>query len=115
MAQRLTKKAEQYARRCGMTPKEALGWILSKAEESDNPPSGVLESYSAPMRRVEDYADEYADHWRGRSPWYWMCRLTQEVGEAIGVLLGVHDDNLDHELTQIASICVNWQRKRGAE
>jgi hypothetical protein len=74
-----------------------------------------LEDYTAPMRRVEHYADEYAEYWRERSSWYWMWRLTQEVGEAVGVLLGVHNDDLDHELAQIASICVNWQRKRGAE
>lgn len=105
---------------CDHTDEQFGAWINEDVERTrfDNgssPVSATVESYSAPLRRVEDYADEYADHWRGRSSWYWMWRLTQEVAEALGVLIGVHDDDLDHELTQIASICVNWQRKRGAK
>ena len=53
----------------------------------------------------------YQDQWRGKSQWYWMWRLLQEVGELLFSLLGLHDDPPEWELGQIASITMNWMEK----
>ena len=60
---------------------------------------------------VRAYAEFHSDtwsEWRSRGRLYCAWRLIQEVSELVGVILGVHDDDLDHELRQIASICLNW-------
>jgi hypothetical protein len=54
MAERFTEKAKQYAKRCGMTPEEALGWILSKAERGSSP-SDVLPGFEAQSVDEEEY------------------------------------------------------------
>ena len=50
----------------------------------------------------------HAHLWRDRDDNYWLQRLMTEVGEASGVLALDHDDTLEHELTQIASIAISW-------
>ena len=56
----------------------------------------------------------YRSHWRDRSELFWLSRLMQEVGELSAALTDNHDDSPDHELLQIASICLNWLDKRSA-
>lgn len=53
-------------------------------------------------------AIQHRYNWRGETESYWLQRLMQEVGELASVMAGDHTDTIEHELTQIASICVNW-------
>ncbi len=46
---------------------------------------------------------------------YWFARLVEEVGELGASLVQDHPDTPDHELIQIASICINWLEKRYIE
>jgi hypothetical protein len=55
--------------------------------------------------------NKYKFHWRNKSDWYWMWRLTQEVFELFGSLLGLHKDPARWELMQIAAISLNWMYK----
>jgi hypothetical protein len=56
----------------------------------------------------------YRDKWDDKDDSYWFMRLSQEVGELGSSLAGDHDDTPEHELRQIASIAMNWLRKRNA-
>lgn len=62
-------------------------------------------------QKVVANANQYRDKWAGKPDCYWFQRLSQEIGELGGVLAGDHDDTLEHELTQIASISINWLRR----
>lgn len=57
-------------------------------------------------------AECYRDKWTDKDDAYWFMRLSQEVGELGSSLAGDHDDTPEHELRQIASIAMNWLRKR---
>lgn len=68
----------------------------------------------APVEQaVVEHRRDYRTHWRDREEGYWLARLVQEFGELAGSLVGNHDDAPEHELTQIASICINWLEMRG--
>lgn len=51
---------------------------------------------------------KYGDKWREKPDSYWLARLMQEVGELASALVDDHPHTPDWELTQIASICINW-------
>jgi len=51
---------------------------------------------------------QHQDAWRGYSQWFWAYRFCMEVGELLGALVGLHRGPVDWELTQIASIAMNW-------
>lgn len=61
--------------------------------------------------KVLRYAERHSGRWRDRSDLYWYLRLLQETLELGGVVLGLHDDDPEHEKAQIASICINWMDK----
>lgn len=65
-------------------------------------------------RTVGDMAKKHRHRWLDRADDYWLCRLMQEVGELASVIAGDHPDTIEHELTQIGSIAVNWLRLRAA-
>lgn len=56
-------------------------------------------------------AEKYREQWSDRPDAYWLMRLMQEVGELASVLAGDHDDTVEHELRQVASIALNWLRR----
>lgn len=56
--------------------------------------------------------EAYKNHWRDMPESYWFMRLAEELGELGGVLAGNHDDTVEHELKQIAAICLNWLEMR---
>lgn len=58
---------------------------------------------------------KHKTYWRDKSDWYWMWRLSQEVLELFGSLIGLHKDPVKWELMQIAAICMNWMYKNDAE
>ena len=58
---------------------------------------------------------EHLDTWRDRPDSYWFMRLSQEVGELGGSLVGDHPHPPEWELMQIASICLNWLDKIEAD
>lgn len=51
---------------------------------------------------------KYARQWWDKPESYWFARLIQECGELGSSLVGDHEDTVEHELKQIASICLNW-------
>jgi len=59
-----------------------------------------------------DIAAQHAHRWRDKDDDYWLKRMVQEVGELASVLANDHDDTVEHELFQIASITINWLDKR---
>lgn len=50
--------------------------------------------------------------WRDKTESYWLSRLVEEVGELASSLNGRHPHDPDTELTQIASMCINWLEMR---
>ena len=54
----------------------------------------------------------YKSHWRNKDDQYWLARLLEEVAELGMALQNEHEHTPEIELTQIASICVNWLEKR---
>ncbi len=53
-------------------------------------------------------AARYSHHWHNRSIIYWFYRLLREVFELGLALLKIHSEPPEHELVQIASICINF-------
>jgi hypothetical protein len=60
-------------------------------------------------------ANEHAETWQDKPDSYWLARLLQEVGELGSALVDDHDDPVEWELLQVASIAINFARKRRAE
>lgn len=106
------------AKRHGLLPTE-LTW------EERNPISYLFntETYERLQEAIRERArvdivenviqmkERYAKHWRDKPESYWFARLLQECGELGSSLVGdtAHNTDLaDHELSQIASICLNW-------
>ncbi len=54
---------------------------------------------------------KYENIWRDRSRWYWAWRLFLEWLELVGALSGIHGDDPDWELQQIASIAMNFRER----
>jgi NTP pyrophosphatase (non-canonical NTP hydrolase) len=65
-----------------------------------------------PLTDVLRLKKKYQLQWRDKPDDYWLARLMQEVGELASALADDHDDTPEHELAQIASICLNWLDKR---
>ena len=61
--------------------------------------------------KVNELVDRYKEHWRDKPDEYWLARLLEEVAELGGVIHGTHDDTMDRELSQIASIAINWMSR----
>ena len=59
--------------------------------------------------------EQHSITWRLRPEPYWCARLMQEVGELAAALVNDHEHSPDWELTQIASICLNWLEMRRYE
>lgn len=66
-----------------------------------------LSSLQAVMKMKELHSGKWRDKWHYNDK-YWLCRLMEEVGEAASVIAGKHEDSLEIELIQIASIVLNW-------
>ena len=65
------------------------------------------------MKQILQYKQSYQDYWRRQPEEWWLARLLQEVGELADTLTGETNDPVEHELRQIASICMNWLDMRG--
>lgn len=64
---------------------------------------------------VIELKEKHAGKWRDKSQAYWAWRLTQEVFELLGALLGLHAGPVEWELMQISSICMNWLEARNPQ
>ena len=55
--------------------------------------------------------------WQHKDEHYWLSRLIEEIGELAQALNGRHEDPVELELTEIASIATSWLalRARRAE
>lgn len=60
------------------------------------------------MKRLIEYAKDHQHLWRDEHESYWLARLQQEVAELVLTLDKQHDGPREHELLQIATICINW-------
>lgn len=71
-----------------------------------------------PLDEVLAMKQQHAGRWRDQPDSYWLARMMQEVGELSSSLVGDHEDPPEWELTQIASIALNWlevrQRRGGS-
>lgn len=65
---------------------------------------------SPELNRILMKAIKDKDTWQEVSRDYWFLRLSEKVGELAGTLTGRHEHSIDHELTQIAAICLNFMR-----
>jgi len=61
-----------------------------------------------------DVVRRFINHWRDKDESYWFARLAEEFGELGGSLVGNHVGPVDHELRQIAAICLNWLDMRNS-
>ena len=61
--------------------------------------------------RIYDNAAAHFGKWHSHGSSFWFDRLSEEVEELNGILCGDHAGSIEHELTQIAGICVNWLAK----
>ena len=78
--------------------------------------ASVLSDKKTSWRRVVRTLKEmFARKWLDRSSYYWFARLVQEVGELGSSIAGDHEDPLEWELAQIASIALNWLDKLARE
>lgn len=64
--------------------------------------------------QVLELQRKHQDTWRDRPESYWFQRLAQEMGELGSSLADDHEHTPDHELEQIAAICLNWLEMREA-
>lgn len=60
---------------------------------------------------IEETAKRYTKYWHDKSMLYWYWRLFQEVFELGLALLGLHNDTVEHEVIQIASIATNMLKQ----
>lgn len=60
------------------------------------------------MLKTLAYKYAYDAHWRDKDESWWLARLLQEVGELADTFTEETEDERQHELRQIASICLNW-------
>lgn len=67
------------------------------------------------LDQILQFQELYQNKWRTNDYNFWINRLLEEVTEASGVVNGTHQDNLEHELYQIASICINFLIKINEE
>lgn len=64
-----------------------------------------LKDYSEAILNLAIY---HRETWRNKHQWFWFLSLLEEVLELGLSLLGLHKDRPEHELKQIAAICINW-------
>ena len=75
----------------------------------------VATKVDEPTKEILDMADRYSNYWKNFNAGYWLSRLNEEVAELTLSLNGEHKDFPEHEMKQIASICINWLRLRYEE
>lgn len=57
----------------------------------------------------------HCETWRDRHELYWLTQLLKEVAELGNALVGEHEHDPSYELTEIASICLNWLDMRAKQ
>lgn len=67
------------------------------------------------IEATAERARKHARYWLDRDDNFWIQRLLEEVTEAGGVIHGTHNDELEHELVQVASIAINMLAKKMAD
>ena len=55
---------------------------------------------------------QHEQTWRDEPETVWLAGLREEVAELAQSLEGKHEHTPEHELRQIASICLNWLEMR---
>lgn len=67
---------------------------------------------SKAIREIIEHAYIHGDMWRDKGNLYWLIRLLEEVTELILSLAGIHKDDPEWEIKQIATIAINWLAHR---
>jgi hypothetical protein len=67
---------------------------------------------SKQTKQVLDLKKRHQQTWRDKPERKWLIGLIEEIIELALALIGLHAGPVDHELAQIASICMNWQEYR---
>jgi len=67
-----------------------------------------------PFGPVIDLYEKHRQTWADEDEWYWLTRLQEEAGELASAICGRGSDPIDLELREIASIALNWLRRRAA-
>jgi hypothetical protein len=88
-------------------------------EVNDSEIRWMLEREYDELRRrarfdVLDLMIEHGETWRDEPESIWLDGLREEVDELASALNGIHDHTPEHELRQIAAICLNWLDMRAA-
>lgn len=66
------------------------------------------EQIENPLDYVLQFKWAHRYNWRDKSDAYWFDRLIKEITELQAALFSYHRDSAEHELAQVASICLNW-------
>lgn len=61
---------------------------------------------------VQEFVEHYKNKWQDESDEFWLDRLNAEFEELAMALAGAHEHTPELELKEIASIAINWLRKR---
>ncbi len=64
------------------------------------------------VKMVYELKKKHEATWREKPESYWFARMVEEVGELAGALKETHEHTPDWELSQIASIALNWLEMR---
>jgi len=64
------------------------------------------------LKQVLVLKQRYCEMWRDKPDEYWYARTAEEMLELSLALRNQHEHTPDTELTQIASICLNWLEMR---
>jgi hypothetical protein len=63
---------------------------------------------SEAISEVLELRYEHRETWAGKSDLFWALGLLEEVAELVLSLAGLHKDDPEWELKQIAAITMNW-------
>ena len=75
----------------------------------------MSKSMELAMLKVWSNVVLHAHKWNKEGDDFWFKRLIKEVGELSASLGNDHKDPPEHELEQIAGICINWLALRLAK
>lgn len=85
--------------------------IISDSLKDVGPLVEEVERLTALLKRKEKYADKWGD----KPESYWLGALIEEVGELGASLNGEHEHTPDLELSEIATIALNWLERRASK
>lgn len=71
-----------------------------------------LADLKATFGPVLELYEKHRETWADKDELYWLARMQEEMGELASALSGRGTDPVELELAEIASIALNWLRRR---